>query len=429
MKRILIWLVLFGGPLISAGQYKNDRLLEDILASNDDSLYREVLRNPDKYRYQIIYTQINRDNRNEPHFTDYYFQVDPARYYYPASVVKMPLAFLSLEKLHQMKKRNINKDTPLLFDSAFAYQAPMRADSTAEDYLPSIAQFIRKAFLVSDNDAYNRMYQFMGQQAINERLHEKGYKDIRITRQFRRITPEQNRHTNPFHFIDRNGRTLFQDPGAFNTDSFDFDKPFLLGQAYYNWQDSLVEGPLDFTTHNYMPLTDLQELLQSVLFPESVSKSRRFDLGRDDYRFLYQYLSQYPGETNFPKYDPEEYYETYVKFFFKGPNKNMPEGVRVFNKVGWAYGCLTDVSYVADFTHKVEFMLTATIYVNEDGILNDDKYEYEEVGLPFLYQLGQTIYRFELKRPRAYVPNLSRFEIKYENRETNERPLIRNVDN
>jgi hypothetical protein len=38
----------------------------------------------------------------------------------------------------------------------------------------------------------------------------------------------------------------------------------------------------------------------------------------------------------------------------------MPEQVRVFNKVGWAYGFLTDISYVADFKNDIEFMLTAT---------------------------------------------------------------------
>ena len=107
----------------------------------------------------------------------------------------------------------------------------------------------------------------------------------------------------------------------------------------------------------------------------------------------------------------------------------MPPRVRVFNKVGWAYGCLTDVSYVADFGNKVEFMLTATIYVNADGILNDDKYEYEEVGWPFLYQLGQTIYRYELQRKRTHQPDLRSFELKYSTRRNDKRPVISEVDN
>ena len=107
----------------------------------------------------------------------------------------------------------------------------------------------------------------------------------------------------------------------------------------------------------------------------------------------------------------------------------MPGHVRVFNKVGWAYGCLTDVSYVADFKNKVEFMLAVTIYVNSDGVLNDDKYDYETIGWPFLYKVGQTIYQYELKRPRTYKPDLSRFKISYSLRKEDDRPAIRDADN
>ncbi|MDP9231009.1 MAG: glycoside hydrolase family 9 protein, partial [Bacteroidota bacterium] len=42
--------------------------------------------------------------------------------------------------------------------------------STAANGFPSIAQYIKKIFLVSDNDAYNRLYEFLGQQTINDKL-------------------------------------------------------------------------------------------------------------------------------------------------------------------------------------------------------------------------------------------------------------------
>jgi len=75
-------------------------------------------------------------------------------------------------------------------------------------------------------------------------------------------------------------------------------------------------------------------------------------------------------------------------------------------------------------------MLSVVIYVNADGILNDNKYEYDETGYPFLYQLGQLIYRYELQRPRNHKPDLSRFNIKYEKRDPNDkRREIREVDN
>jgi hypothetical protein len=108
----------------------------------------------------------------------------------------------------------------------------------------------------------------------------------------------------------------------------------------------------------------------------------------------------------------------------------MPSYVRVFNKVGWAYGFLVDASYVADFKNRIEYMLTATVYVNSDGILNDDKYDYDDTGWPFMNELGQTIYQYELERPRKYKPGLKKFEMRYEQRKANDtRPLIKNVDN
>lgn len=89
----------------------------------------------------------------------------------------------------------------------------------------------------------------------------------------------------------------------------------------------------------------------------------------------------------------------------------MPPNVRIFNKVGWAYGFLTDVSYIVDFDTGVEFFLAATIHVNADGIYNDDNYEYETVGLPFFSNLGQVAYDFEKKRKRKRKPDLRKFVV------------------
>jgi hypothetical protein len=108
----------------------------------------------------------------------------------------------------------------------------------------------------------------------------------------------------------------------------------------------------------------------------------------------------------------------------------MPSHVRVFNKVGWAYGFMTDASYVVDFANKVEFMLTATLYVNSDGVLNDNLYEYKEIGWPFFYEVGQAVYQHELKRQRNVVPDLTRFQLRYEKRDLKDkRKAIKDVDN
>jgi Beta-lactamase enzyme family len=428
-KLIFLLLFLFCTDKICFAQAKTDSVLQNILFNGQGRILQDVLHHKDSFRVQIIYTRIDRDENNHPLFQNYYFNTDTGLYFNPASTVKLPLALLSLEKLNRLNKTDVNKYTSLQIDSNYSWQTPVYRDSSSETGFPSIAHYIKKAFLVSDNDAYNRMYQFVGQQAINDSLHSKGYTSARITRQFLGLSAEENRFTNSFRFTDNHGRVMYTQPPAHNPDSFYFGKPVKMGRAYYNARDSLINEPIDFTRANNLPLEYLQQILQSVMFPESVPGKQRFNLTNNDYRFLYQYLSQYPSETNYPKYDSGEYYNSYVKFFFRGSHQ-VPSYIRVFNKVGWAYGFLIDVSYVADFKNQIEYMLTATIYVNSDGILNDDKYDYDETGWPFMEELGQTIYQYELKRTRKYKPDLKKFEIRYEQRNANDnRPLIKNVDN
>jgi len=424
----LVFLTAFSTT--SVAQPGTDTFLVNILSKNENAVFQQVLKDPQTYRLQIIYTEINRDKHNKASFKNYYYNYDTGLYFNPASTVKLPLALLALEKLNEMKIKKVNKYTSIQFDSSYEKQVRLYKDSSSQNHLPSIAQFIRKAFLVSDNDAYNRMYQFVGQQTINRKLHDKGYKTIRMTRQFMGFTPEQNRHTNQVRFIGEDGSALYTQAPAYNPDSFYFPAPIKIGKAYYDRNDSLVNEPIDFTFANYVSLNDLQQMLQSVLFPSSVPKRQRFKFSDDDNQFLYRYLSQFPSETNYPKYDTAKFYDSYVKFFFKQGSRHLPNDLRVFNKVGWAYGFATDISYVADFKNNVEFMLAATVYVNSDGVLNDNKYDYDNIGYPFLYQLGQTIYAHELQRKRAYPPDLSKFKVNYEHRDVNDkRPGIKEVDN
>ena len=403
---------------------------EDFLSSIDNKDFQKILNEPDKYRLQIIYTQIDRDKNNQPAFTNHYFNVNKQMYFNPASTVKLPLALLSLDKLNRLKEQNISKYTRIAFDSAYSKQTKMTVDKTAESGYPSIAHYIKKALLVSDNDAYNRMYEFVGQQQINHSLHSKGYDNVRIMHRFVPMSIDENRHTNPVSFYDEDGNVLFTQPMLFNKDKFDHTRDEKLGNAYMDANDNIVQKPFDFSTKNRVALEELHNIMRSVMFPESVKPSQRFYLTHDDYIFLYQYLSQFPRETNYPKYDNEKFYDSFVKFFFRdSTHKTLPEGVRVFNKVGWAYGFLTDISYVADFKNNVEYLLSATIYVNEDGILNDGKYEYESIGHPFFFQLGKSVYEHELQRQRKKKTNLDRFKVNYEKRLNDDRATITEVDN
>lgn len=411
-KRAVYYFLLFLPCLLQA-QEKNDAFLKELLWKQASPQLQHVLQNPDTFHYQVIYTQIDRDKNNVPHFTHYYYRVNRNEYFNPASMVKLPTALLALEKIHSLEKQGIDKFSPMLTDSAYSRQTKVLEDTSAANGAPSVAHYVKKIFLVSDNDAYNRLYEFVGQQTVNQRLWQMGYKDIRITRRFVTMNEDENRHTNPIHFYE--GETLkYTQPPAYNQLPFNFEKKVFVGKAHYNRQDSLINSPMDFTTHNNFPLEDMQQILQAALFPKSVAANKRFQLTTEDYAFLYRYMSELPYESKHPQYDTAEFFDSYTKFFlFKAGRGKLPSYMRVFNKTGWSYGFLTDVAYIVDFKNNVEFMLSGVIYVNSDGVLNDDKYEYEQTGYPFFKEVGNIIYQHELTRKRKFTPDLSAFQFDY----------------
>lgn len=96
-------------------------------------------------------------------------------------------------------------------------------------------------------------------------------------------------------------------------------------------------------------------------------------------------------------YDEAHFQDGYGKFFIYGDSKaRIPKHVQIFNKVGYAYGTLTDNAYIKENKNKIEFLLTATILVNKNEIFNDGIYEFESVGIPFLAELGRQVYKYEL---------------------------------
>lgn len=429
-KLFFSFLILFVISNKILSQAITDNYLVNILKENNDPLFQKILASPINYRLQIVYTQINRDKNNKPHFKNYYYNYNPKLYYNPASVVKLPLAALALEKLNKINKPGVNKYTTILFDSSQPKQKTLFQDTTALNNLPTIAQFIRKAFLISDNDAYNRLYQFVTQNTIHKQLWAKGYKHLIIPRQFMGFSYTGNRYSNPIRFENDAGQLIYTQPQTFNKDSLVFGDDIWVGDNHWTNQDVLIKGPMNFKGQNNISILDLQQILQSIMFPKSVPKKQRFQLTKNDYAFLHKFLSQYPSETDYPKYDTDEFYDSYVKFFFQDSTKKIPENIRVFNKVGWSYGFLTDVSYVADFKNNIEYMLTATIYANSDGVINDGKYDYETIGHPFLKSLGNSVYQYELNRKRDFLPNLSEFKLKYDVRDANDkRKPVKEVDN
>ena len=383
----------------------NDSLLVELMKQNPN-YFASLLADPGQYRIQILYTQINRDKNNIPHFKDYSYRLNANEYFYPASTVKFPLSVLALEKLNNLKVQGLTKASTAIYDSVTARQETIYNNPYAIDGRQTIEQAIKEVLVVSDNNAANRLYEFLGQEYIHSQLANKGYPEVYIRNRLELgRTPLENRQTQAVHFYDANNKLIYTQPAQNNTSKLPYYN-VLIGNGYLNNNDSLINAPLNFSEKNRISLSDLHHIMQSVIFPNQMPKKQRFNLSSDDRKFLLQWMHTTPTESSYPTYDSSEYYPAYAKFIMLGSERGtIPSNIKIFSKAGDAYGFLLDNTYIIDTEAKVEFMLSAVIYVNADGILNDNSYDYRTIGLPFMKNLGNTIYKYELSRKRAYRPN------------------------
>jgi len=391
-----------------------DALMYNLLAAYPQ-YFDSIIKDKDEMRIQIIYTEVNRSKKGKPKFIDHFFNHNPDKYFYPASTIKLPIAILALQRLNELKIPGLNKYTTMLTGAEGDGQTEVNNDPSSPDGRPTIAHYIKKILLVSDNDASNRLYEFLGQEYINNSLHKMGYTNVQIIHRLSiSLTEDQNRHTNPVCFIDSAGNIIYKKKEEIS--SLVYQKNDVkLGKGYYK-ESLLINEPFDFSAKNVLPLFDLHLIIRSIIFPESVPEKQRFNLTTDDYKFLRRYMSMLPNESQSPVYNPEEYWDTYVKFLYYGSEKGMSEqSLRIFNKVGDAYGFLIDAAYIIDLKNNIEFMLSAAILCNSDSIFNDDKYDYDNVGFPFMKNLGRVVYDYELKRKRKHLPDLSTFRFQYSN--------------
>ncbi|NCQ18754.1 MAG: serine hydrolase, partial [Ignavibacteria bacterium] len=195
MKSVLFFLSIFVLVSLAQNKKEDENLLENLLKQNE-KYFPFVIENPSKYRVQIIYTKIERTKKGDAKLLTYKYRLNARKYFYPASTVKLPAALLTLEKINQLKINGLTKETLLRIDSAYSGQTKVEYDSSSQSKLPSLANYIKKVFLVSDNDAYNRLYEFLGQQSFNEKLWNKGYLNVMINHRFiGGLTSEENRFT------------------------------------------------------------------------------------------------------------------------------------------------------------------------------------------------------------------------------------------
>jgi len=338
---------------------------------------KRVMDNIDAHEVQIRYTEISRKD-DSILFINHDFNINDSVYFYPASTVKFPIAILALEKMQK--------------DNLYELNTPFYVEGDSLN--TTFKKEIEKIFAVSDNDAYNRLFEYLGKDYINKKLHEKALTPSRISHRLS-TNNAYELQTKALVFHENDSTLNYTEP-INNAEIQELSlKKIKKGKGYFA-NGELVNEPFDFSSKNYFSIAALHNTMKRIMFPEEFLNSKQFTISEKHRKFLLKSMSILPKEAG---YTSEDYYDSYGKFFMYGDSKEpIPEHIKIYNKVGYAYGYLTDCAYIKDKKNNIEFLLTATIHVNKDGIFNDDVYEYDEIGIPFLAELGRQLYEYELKK-------------------------------
>ena len=301
-------------------------------------------------------------------FKEYEYNVDSEKYFYPASTVKLPIALFALEKLNEHK--NLSIDTPFMLE-----------DDTLKT---TIRRELEKIFILSDNQANNRLFEFLGQDYINNQLISKGFNNARI---FHRLSTSNSSKlkSKRVDFFLKDSMISFQNDNQI-VNKLNL-KNLKKGVGYINSEDKMINNSMDFSYKNFISIDNLHRIIKILFFSENFYEANRFNLTKKQKELVFKYMSGYPKEFG---YDSEEYPYFFNKFFIYGDEElQFSDSFKIYNKVGLAYGQLTDTALIIKDGKSI--ILTATINVNTNGIYNDDLYDYDSVGFPFLAQVSREI--------------------------------------
>jgi hypothetical protein len=356
----------------------------------------EVTADPERYRLQIVLGLVETvDGR--PVLRQHGYRLD-AEYFYPASAVKPLAAVAALEHLKALRETtglDLTIDTPLVYSPLFPGEVEVSRDpSNHTGGTVTLRHEIRKMLLVSDNEAFNRLYELVGPDGLARTLSRAGLPDAWIVHRLAEArTPAENLRLPRIDFVGPDFRHTLPRRDVPEPAPASAVPGLLVGRAHLE-RGRHLPTPFDFSDRNRVPLADLQRALCMIVRPEVDCGAGRLNLDSADRELLREALSQYPRESANPVYDPADYPDTWGKFLLPGLDRVLPrERFRIHNKNGLAYGFNLDNAWVEDTETGRGFFLAVTLYTNANGVVNDNRYEHVAVALPFLAALGEAVAR------------------------------------
>jgi len=374
---LLLTIILFGCSIetnpIKSSLRKNDFL-------------KEIIKDKEDYEIQILLTKINQYN-SQVDFQEYKYQLDDNKYFYPASTIKLPIVVLALKKINELRSKG--SEITLKSKITLNYKDDY-SELVIRDSITSFQNLIADVFLVSDNSASNILIDFIGYNYFNDEMKNAGFHKTYLNHKFN-PDPYVN-STWQISDLDNNLISSLNDNQKI-IKADDMTIGLEKGEKRY-FEGEILDESLNFSEKNRSSITDMHNLIKYIFYPEIFDSTNTFNLYVEDYDFLRYWMSRFTYEDIGEKFiGDEKFFETYNKFFIHGDEQSVSnEQIRVYNKIGQAYGTLIDNGLIKNYQDNIEFILTATIYTNKNRVINDNLYEYDDIAVPFLAKLSRAIY-------------------------------------
>jgi hypothetical protein len=381
-----LFFIIFG----VTAQKTKDEFYQSLLGK--DSLVDYVLKNRNKYRLQFVVTDIQRDQDGQEEFTTYDFTT--GEYFYPASMVKLPTAVAMFEILDSL---NFSRESYIKMNRDFNCGGSGFVDLTMKRNIP-ISLAIEDMLSISDNAYYSMFFNVVTPKLLNYKLSTRQLKNTNIYGGFTGCPRGKLLETHSYSLFSPEGMLQVSYPkAALDSSEFMYRLPFTANKLIGKYQienGKKVEKPYDFNSFLDYPLTDIHKTVFRLVFPQNVSANERFQVSFDSRKYLLKCMGNFPREMKNTSYHNKDVYpDNYYKYTIIGNKPELASSgrYRIFSKIGIAYGFVTESAYVVDFENQKDFIVSVSIYVNEDEIINDNVYEYSKIARPFIANFTRLI--------------------------------------
>ena len=344
MKKLLILIICFTLLSCNSNPIKSSLRKDDFL--------KEIIKDKEDYQIQILLTKINQNN-TQFDFNEYEYQLDDNQYFYPASTNKLPIVILTLKKINELRSKGseITLKSKIILNYKDDY-----SELVIRDSITSFQNLIADVFLVSDNSASNILIDFLGYNYFNDEMKNAGFDKTYLNHKFN-PDPYVN-STWQISDLDNNIISSLNDNQKI-IKADDKTNGLEKGDRRY-FKGEILDESLNFSEKNRSSVTDMHNLIKYIFYPEIFDSTNNFNLNVEDYDFLRYWMSRFTYEDIGQKFiGDEKFFETYNKFFIHGDEQSVSnEQIRVYNKIGQAYGTSIDNALIKNYQDNIEFIFT-----------------------------------------------------------------------